>query len=367
MKKRILATFNMAEGQIRKKDATNALCSRHGLFAIGFLLLAVSLVRAIPVNDYHRKVQQALTALDTLSQVNETEDASAYDLRIRETVNGVLNLLPQTEIVEWNGTTLNVDNNWLHQELDKYINGKPADRNELLDRIKQRLKAIDERLVEIETPPRESADSKDEAKRKLAAILQRPEYARKIQQQSALTRLLKQFMKWLQNLFPKPKPVSLGTADLFSKIAQVFVIVLAVGVLVFVLRLFLPRLVRTRRKKKRSKPGARIVLGERLEPEQSATDLLSEAESLARRGELRAAIRKAYIALLVELGERKVISLAQHKTNRDYLRALRNVEPLYEHVRQLTDSFERHWYGFASATETDWLAFRSAYKQALSR
>jgi hypothetical protein len=110
-----------------------------------------------------------------------------------------------------------------------------------------------------------------------------------------------------------------------------------------------------------------IVLGEKLEPDQSAVDLLADAESLARRGELRAAIRKAYVALLVELGDRKVISLAQHKTNRDYLGAMRGLEPLYGNVKQLTDSFERHWYGFASATEADWLAFRTGYKRALSR
>jgi hypothetical protein len=140
---------------------------------------------------------------------------------------------------------------------------------------------------------------------------------------------------------------------------------LAVAVLVFVGRMFLPRLLRSRRRRKKTKPQARIVLGEKLAPDQSATDLLSEAEGLARRGELRAAIRKAYIALLVELGERKLISLAQHKTNRDYLRSVREVQPLYGNVKQLTDSFERHWYGFAQATETDWLAFRSVYEQAL--
>ena len=88
---------------------------------------------------------------------------------------------------------------------------------------------------------------------------------------------------------------------------------------------------------------------------------------LARRGELRAAIRKAYIALLVELGDRKILSLAQYKTNRDYLRAIRELQPLYQNVKQLTDSFERHWYGFAHATENDWMVFRSAYEQALRR
>jgi hypothetical protein len=57
--------------------------------------------------------------------------------------------------------------------------------------------------------------------------------------------------------------------------------------------------------------------------------------------------------------------LAQHKTNRDYLRSLRKVEPLYGNVKQLTDSFERHWYGLAQASETDWREFRTAYEQAL--
>ena len=206
----------------------------------------------------------------------------------------------------------------------------------------------------------------EQATRKLAEILQRPEYARKVKAESALGRLWRQFWKWIQNLIPKPKPIAPGAAGILSKIAQLFVILLALGVLVFVAKLFLPRLLHSRRAKRKVKEGARIVLGERLEPDQSATDLLSEAETLARAGDLRAAIRKAYIALLLELGERKIIILEQHKTNHDYLRAVRRVEGLYPNVKQLTDSFELHWYGLARATETDWQTFRSGYKQALS-
>ncbi len=108
-------------------------------------------------------------------------------------------------------------------------------------------------------------------------------------------------------------------------IAQIAVVILGAVVLFFVIRLLFGRFKRKGRIKVRKKAEPRIVLGERLEPEQTSTDLLSEAEALARRGELRAAIRKAYIALLVELGDRKIISLAQHKTNRDYLNALREV------------------------------------------
>jgi hypothetical protein len=174
-------------------------------------------------------------------------------------------------------------------------------------------------------------------------------------------------IKWIESWLPKPQPLNPGRASILTTLAQVFVIVLALAVIVYAVKLFAPRVFKKRGAKKKVKRGPMIVLGETLEPDQSSVDLLADAESLARRGELRAAIRKAYVALLVELGDRKIISLAQHKTNRDYLRAMRELEPLYGNVKQLTDSFERHWYGFADATEADWVAFRTRYKQALSR
>ena len=148
-------------------------------------------------------------------------------------------------------------------------------------------------------------------------------------------------------------------------IAQIAVVIAGAMVLFFIVRLLLNRFKRKGKIKVRKKAEPRIVLGERLEPEQTSTDLLSEAEALARRGELRAAIRKGYIALLVELGDRKIISLAQHKTNRDYVNALRNVPQLHSRMRGLTKSFERHWYGFAQATENDWQDFRDGYLAAL--
>lgn len=337
------------------------------VLAVSLVLLSTAAVLAIPASDYHKHIQQAVTALDTLAQSDEIESETAYGARDAETVRGVRNLLPLTETIEWNGVSFNVDNSWLHQELDKYAADTSQERYDLLRRTTERLRALDERIAEMEKPASGAMGNKAEESRKLAEILRRPEYARKIKKESPLSGLLDRFLKWILSWLPTPKPISPGGFGWLSRIAQVLVIVLALGVLAFVLKLFLPRLLRNPGRKKKSKAKARIVLGERLEPDQSALDLLSEAEALARRGELRAAIRKAYIALLVELGERKIISLAQYKTNRDYLGAVRQIEPLYGNVKQLTDSFERHWYGLAQATETDWLAFRSAYEQALVR
>jgi hypothetical protein len=344
---------------------------KHGCFLKPSYFLAVALLlfmttaHATPVSEYQRHLEQAITALDSLAQSDENETASAYESRSAETISSVRRLLPVNETIESRAGTLRADNFWLQQELDKYKTASAAERAELRQGMTERLQAIAERVKEIEGP---AAGAQDKAQQstKLAEILQRPEYVRKVKQESAIGRLWRQFVKWLESLIPKPKPIAPGMAGLFSKIAQVFVIVLALAVLIFVARLFLPRLLHNRRAKRKVKGGARIVLGERLAPDQSATDLLSEAEALARSGDLRAAIRKAYIALLLELGERKIITLEQHKTNRDYLRAVRRIESLYPNVKQLTDSFELHWYGFARATESDWQTFRLTYRQALS-
>ena len=336
-------------------------------FIVSLALVLSAPAHAIPVSEYHKHITQAVTALDSLAQSDENESATAYSVRDVETGRQVRNLLPASETVESNGKSLKVDNSWLHQELDKYAADNSTVRYELLKRITERVKALDERLEELERPAVGTSASKADESRRLEEILKRPEYAHQVQQENAISRLIKRFLKWVLSWFPRPKPMNPGGVGILSRIAQWVVILLALGVLAFVLKLFLPRLLSNRGPKKKRKEKARIVLGETLEPDQTAFDLLSEAEALARRGELRAAIRRAYIALLVELGDRKVISLAQYKTNRDYLRAMREIEPLYRNVKLLTDSFERHWYGLAQADETDWLAFRSAYNQALTK
>ena len=349
---------------------TNLTCKENKAIRCVFAILLVSLCAVVssarPFSEYQSHVKQAVSALDTLAQSDEGETDESRLTRITETVVAVRNALPPTETVEGNEISFKVDNSWLHRELEKFEKTPPAERGAALRLVTERLQALAERLEEVEKAQATTA-SKAEATKKLGEILQRPEYASGRKEVSALQRLWRDLVKWIASLFPKPKPLSPGSASLFTTFAQIFVVVLALVVIAYAVKLFAPRLLRKRGTKKKGKRQPLIVLGEKLEPDQSSVDLLADAESLARRGELRAAIRKAYVALLVELGDRKVISLAQHKTNHDYLSAMRDVEPLYGNVKQLTDSFERHWYGFANATQNDWLAFRTGYKRALSR
>ncbi|HEV7401383.1 MAG TPA: hypothetical protein VGO11_00590 [Chthoniobacteraceae bacterium] len=76
---------------------------------------------------------------------------------------------------------------------------------------------------------------------------------------------------------------------------------------------------------------------------------LQLARDLVSRGELRLALRAAYLAGLAYLGDQQLISIARHKSNMDYRRELRRrartrAEMLAAFDENLT-VFERAWYG----------------------
>ena len=333
-------------------------------FGVLLVFLFPTNVAAIPLSEYQQNLKHAIAALETLYQPVISEDIH-FDYRLADQLKIVRTMLPKHETVEFEGEVYDVDNSWLHEDLDRLE--QADDRSGKLGEITSRLRAIEERVAERQNPGEPSAEKKEWAKTRLESILARPEYAtNQPKGPNALVRLLQDFARWLAKWLPRPRSVDPGRINLITLIAQIIVIGLAVLLILYVLKTVVVWFSgRSRKPRTRGKREARIVLGERLEPEATATDLLSEAEALARHGDLRAAIRKAYIALLVELGDRKLISLAHHKTNRDYLNSLRSVPQLHSRMRGLTDSFERHWYGFDSATADDWQDFRTGYLAAL--
>ena len=330
-----------------------------GLTAAALLLFVVG-VQAGTLADYDARLSHAITLLAGFQ--NPPTGHSGGEPAVPSNLDFVSESLPAKDSVYFRGQTIAVDNSWLESELNEYKKStKASDRAQIVARIMERLKAIQQHVHELDAASTQPGD-KDADKGKLAAILRRPEYIPKPPEGNALERLIVRFLKWLDKLMPRFKPVQPGNSRLISAIAQVIVIAVCIGAVVYLIWRFGPRLVSGRRKKKK-KREARIVLGERLEPDQTSADLLAQAEVLARDGNLRAAIRKAYIALLCELGDRKIISLAQYKTNRDYLNAVRDKGSLYPSMRRLTNMFELHWYGFVPAGEADWDEFRTGYKK----
>jgi hypothetical protein len=329
-----------------------------------FLFLCPARIAAIPISEYQQHLKEAITSLETLSEVDEDDLPSDYETQFNDTLEHIRTTLPQNQTVESDGEVYKVNNFWLHQALDELK--LQSSRFERLHELLDRLRAMDARLTERQDPT-QALETKDDARNRLKGILARPEYATTVQGPNALTRLLRDFAEWLRKFLPKPRTAQPGSAAWLNVVAKILVALAALALVVFLAKLLLSRFKSTKRIKPRKTQEARIVLGERLEPDQTATDLLSEAEALARNGDLRAAIRKAYIALLVELGDRKIISLAQHKTNRDYLNGLRDLPPLHSRMMGLTTSFERHWYGFVEASQSDWQNFRDGYLAALQK
>ena len=331
------------------------------LFCCAFILLVCARASAATLSDYQHRISSAAAVIEQLAGAYEDESRSEVP-GIQPAITSVRQSLPAKENVEMGGQRVTVDNSWLHDALNEYQKTtNQRTRAEILMRVAERLRAIGDRLTEIDKT-KTTASDKEASKGRLAEILRRPEYIQTAPEASAFDRLLDRFFRWLSRLFPRAKPIEPGGSPIISGIAQLLVVGVCVAAIALLVWRYGPRLLRGRKQKKKAKREARIVLGERLEEDQTAADLLAQAEGLARAGDLRAAIRKAYIALLCELGDRKLISLAQHKTNRDYLNSVRDKTSLYAGMRKLTRSFELHWYGFVPAGETDWTEFRNGYR-----
>jgi len=322
--------------------------------------------QAASFEDYRTRVSQAVSAIQQLESPDYyTDDPLQRGPILQNALARLRQLLPAQESVLFKGQNIDVDNAWFQQALDEYqkLGHQPERATAVVTRTREQLRALLERLDEMKSAS--STDAKDASKARLAEILRRPEYDKSVTEKSAIERLWEEFVRWLSKLFPKVGPLQPGTAQGLSSVAQVVVIGFSVLLIAFLIWKLLPRYLRNRgMKMKKAKREPRIVLGERLEPDQTAADLLEQAEALARTGDLRGAIRKAYIALLCELGDRKIIMLAQHKTNRDYLMAVRNRRTLYEPLRKLTTSFEIHWYGFVAPAPNDWEEFRVTVRTA---
>jgi len=190
----------------------------------------------------------------------------------------VRQLLPEKETVKLAGQTISVDNSWLYPALSEFEKSNSStERRDVIARIAERLRAIHEHLQELEKVKNTAATDKDGEKGRLAEILRRPEYLQTAATGSALESLLDRFLRWLNKLIPHPRPIQPGGSAWLSRLAQIVIVALCLGGIAILIWRFGPRLLSGRRKKK-TKREARIVLGERLEADQTAADLLAQAE-----------------------------------------------------------------------------------------
>lgn len=341
------------------------------------LAVLVLLTCALPVaaaaaslTNYRARVEAAQKDIEIIISIvaaGETEDE--YVQYIQRTVIAIRRSLPENERVEARGGTVEVSNKWLREKLDEFSDSAlDTERTAVLTEISEFLSALDAHLAELEAAA-DAERSRDDDKQKLAEILAREEYQKPPEKQESLfQRWLRQFIEWIDSLIPKGQVTterSEGYRSL-SLVLQIIIYALVIGLLAFLIFRFGPRLARRLRRPDTEGRQTRVILGESIAPTASASDLFAEAEALARSGELRSAIRKGYVALLCDLADRRLIGLARHKTNRDYLRDVRGRPRLFERMSLVTGSFEKHWYGYRPARAEDWEDFRDHYRKAVS-
>ena len=110
-------------------------------------------------------------------------------------------------------------------------------------------------------------------------------------------------------VFPRPPAIPYAPSGLGSLQfgLQILIYALVIGLIGFLIYKFAPFLMGRFGGKIKKEKQDRVILGERIGENESASDLFSEAEMLAREGNLRGAIRKGYIALLCDLSDRKIV------------------------------------------------------------
>lgn len=328
------------------------------------LVILASTASGADLADYQKRIKSARAGVQTLlSGVAAEEVGNEPDEPNSSVFSEVRKLIPAEERIETGSGTIEADNQWFTDRL----NAAEAEtdltkRAEILNEIEGRLTVLSVRLQEFQDAVA-AERSKDEDKRKLSEILSRPEYQKpekkEAAEESLLTRWLREFFLWIESFFPKGagggSPIDLGGAVSVAQYVLIGAIILLLGFLAYkLIPLFVPRF----RRKDKEERESRVILGETISDDVSASDLFGDAERLAREGDLRGAIRKGYVALLCEMSDRKLIGLARHKTNRDYLRDVRSRREIYDQMNGLTGSFERHWYGTQTAERVDWEEFR---------
>lgn len=340
---------------------------------IFILAAAVLLALAVPafagdVADYERRVRSARAGITLLlANIGARESGEEPDEADDVVFAEMRSLIPASERIEDDEGVFETANEWFVDSLGAAERETDlAKRAEILNELDGRLSAISLKLEELGNQ-RAAERSKDEDKRKLSEILNRPEYQRPVKEEAAdesnpIKDLLERLVRWLESLMPDIGPISggsqaVGAVGVILRFVIIGGLILLLGFIIYKLApLFAPVL---RRRLEKQKKEDRVIMGERIDDDISSADLFGDAERLAREGDLRGAIRKGYVALLCELSDRKLIGLARHKTNRDYLRDIRSRRDIFPQVNGLTGSFERHWYGTQEAAADDWEEFRN--------
>lgn len=184
---------------------------------------------------------------------------------------------------------------------------------------------------------------------RLQEVLARREYTNASQAQDFMDRLKQWLERTLESVLGLPAEGASWVADaLLWLLLTLAVLALAAVVFVVIRGVRMPR--RPTHAPAEEAP-AHVSL------ERPSRGWLEVAEEEAARGDYRAALRYAYLALLRTLEERGVLRLDRDRTNWDLVRQVPE-GPARDDLAQATRLFEEHWYALRPADAEEYRELR---------
>ena len=356
--------FKNSRGEGAKESERKFLIRILLYFAVAFPALnldpSVSAQGLSTAGDYANRLERAKQALD--EAIEQESPAQALVVRM----NAIKRLAPASEDVEFNGSIIHVDNAWLHEAVNKVITNAGGDN----ERLRSTLSEISDRLDRLKQSVKESQTTQDrtleDQRARLDKILAQPEYQPEERRESVIgrwaRRIFESFVRLLVKMFSGSSAPSAGAGLL--TVFRILVFLAVIAALIFGAVKLAQRL---RSGKSPEKEAAtREALGEEIAEDATAADLFAIASELARQGEYRKAIRRAYIALLCDLEQHGKLRLSRSNTNRDYLDAMRPEQMIYPTFSVMTNTYEHVWYGQERATEEEFQDFVMLYEETVS-
>lgn len=198
----------------------------------------------------------------------------------------------------------------------------------------------------------EAAPGDDTAARLLllAEIFRRPEF-------NSPANWLDRFLRWLQRLWDRFFPDQSGAFDgenmaLAQRIVLWAVVGLGVAAIIWLLGYWLQRLLRT------FVDSAETALpAPESDLPRTAAEARAQAQAAAQSGEYRAAVRRLYLAALLQLAEHHWINFERSLTNQEVLRRIPPDSPVYPHLAPVIATFDRVWYGIHEPDQATFVAY----------
>jgi hypothetical protein len=215
----------------------------------------------------------------------------------------------------------------------------------------------------VQTPPIYSTSEPSEVKRKLHAILARPEFVERPQHESDFEKALQDYSEsiqkpwhsltaWIEKLYDRIRNLFSIGGGVIGSTSYGFICLFIGACIVVGLFLLFRYIWAVRANRGRSavqKSESFSLLESELDAalQRTAEEWLSEAILLANRNDYRAATRARFLGVLVELDASGLLEFSKSETNGDYLvgLALNSYPDVSSAFQRLVDDFEYLWYG----------------------